>query len=113
MIHEALFISILKGFKAALRNPTRSIVDSVQIPVGSHALNRFWFELVTLSKNKFENMSLQIAVTAQGTRVVPWQARGCSTLAYEPLMQQATSPNQVSNCPYSQAGNQHPRMRTI
>jgi hypothetical protein len=63
VLHQALSISILKGFKPALQNPTRWIVNSVQIFVGSLALNCFSFELLTLSKNKIEYMSLQIAVT--------------------------------------------------
>ena len=73
MLHQALSISILKGFKPALRNPTRSIVNSVQISIGSLALNCFSFELLTLSKNKIEYMSLQIAVTTgRANSITPW-----------------------------------------
>jgi hypothetical protein len=73
VLHQALSISILKGFKPALRNPTRSIVNSVQISIGSLALNCFSFELLTLSKNKIEYMSLQIAVTTgRANSITPW-----------------------------------------
>jgi hypothetical protein len=76
VLHQALSISILKGFKPALRNPTRSIVNSVQISIGSLALNCFSFELLTLSKNKIEYMSLQIAVTTGRAQLYNSLARG-------------------------------------
>jgi hypothetical protein len=73
VLHQALSISILKGFKPALRNLTFSIVDSVQISIGSLALNCFSFELLTLSKNEIEYMSLQIAVTTRrASSITPW-----------------------------------------
>jgi hypothetical protein len=73
VLHQALSISILKGFKPALRNLTRSIVNSVHISIGSLALNCFSFELLTLSKNKIEYMSLQIAVTTdRANSITPW-----------------------------------------
>ena len=95
MLHQALSISILKGFKPALRNPTRSIVNSVQISIGSLALNCFSFELLTLSKNKIEYMSLQIAVTTgRANSITPWhevenfktilvQAHSCASLGFK------------------------------
>jgi hypothetical protein len=41
--------------------------------LGSHDLNCFWFELMVLSKNQIENMSLQIAVTTGRAKLItPW-----------------------------------------
>jgi hypothetical protein len=40
---------------------------------GSHALNRFWFELVMWRKKQIENMLLQISVTAGSAHfITPW-----------------------------------------